>query len=184
MFTQTEVGFERATALVAVVGMNPPVLLYAGGGDLDARPDQLGVFHAAEAQPQPVVLPRDKLEGRAEAIFAARDRKLEQARERRRLKRQEAQRKKATEATTLLTAPRTCGTKPSAGETEAGSAGAQPARDNRPGQQCEIRTGTDSTARPLPLTSLTLRPRMPQKTQLSMTGEYPLSREGHLSISG
>ena len=70
------------------------------------------------------IAPKDKLEGRAEAILAERDRKLDQARERRKLKRQQAHEKEASTPSS---------TTRSAGEMDAGSAGAQPARDNQPG---------------------------------------------------
>jgi transposase InsO family protein len=68
------------------------------------------------------VAPKDKLEAREKEIFAERDRKLEQAREQRRLRRQAAQGKDL--ATTLqrsaiLTLP---------SETETGSAGEQPVK--------------------------------------------------------
>jgi transposase InsO family protein len=61
--------------------------------------------------------PQDKLEGRAPQIFAARDRKLEAARTARRLG---------------LTNTGEKNTMIAAGETDVGSAGVQPTRDNRP----------------------------------------------------
>jgi len=73
------------------------------------------------------IAPKDKLDGRAEAIWAERDRKLAEARERRSaLRREEGEGKGLTfrkEAKTMRLA----------GETEAGSAGEHPARDSRLG---------------------------------------------------
>jgi putative transposase len=64
------------------------------------------------------ITPKDKLEGRAEALLAERERKLDAAREARKKKRQDL-----TQDATTITIPTT-------GETETGSAGKQPARDN------------------------------------------------------
>jgi transposase InsO family protein len=69
------------------------------------------------------VTPQDKLEGRAEAIFAERDRKLTAAREARQAKR----------AAQALTGKEVSRTIPLTGETETGSAGEQPVRDSRLG---------------------------------------------------
>jgi putative transposase len=130
------------------------------------------------------IAPKDKLEGRAETIFAERDRKLHQARERRKVQRQKTQQKETLRRMEPLTSEAACATTSLAGETEAEPAGAQPARDNRPGQRCEIGKGTDSTRRPLPPSPFTSDPLMPHKTQLPHTGKYSLSAKGHLSISG
>jgi len=87
------------------------------------------------------VAPRDKLEGRAETILTARDTKLAAARERRRAKR-----------LALLSQPLTPQKeKPMiqpAGETEAGSAGEQPARDSRLG--CGRKAGAGTAPRGCP----------------------------------
>jgi len=130
------------------------------------------------------ITPKDKLEGRAEAIFAERDRKLQQARERRRVKRQEAQRKEAMHFPLALTEATQTRTLPMTGETEAGSAGAQPARDNRSGHREKISEGPAIHRCPLTPKPLFSNPLMPQKTQLPMIGVYPLSGQGRLSISG
>jgi len=130
------------------------------------------------------VTPRDKLEGRAEAIFVERDRKLQQARERRKTKRQEAQRKEGPNDIFRLTEKQAMISIACAGETEAGSAGAQPARDNRSGHREKDCEGPAIHRCPLTPQSLLSNPLMPQKTQPPMAGEYPLSGEAQLSISG
>lgn len=86
------------------------------------------------------VTPKDKLEGRAEAILAERERKLTAARERRAQMRRASGEKKLTneKRENILLA---------AGETEAGSAGGQPARDSRPGGD-EYRSGGRPLAPP------------------------------------
>jgi transposase InsO family protein len=66
------------------------------------------------------VTPKDKLYGREKEIFADRDRKLERARENRRLRRQ------ATKGTNLRTTSWQCDKLLAPGETETGSAGKQP----------------------------------------------------------
>jgi len=76
------------------------------------------------------IAPKDKLEGRAEAILAERERKLEAAREARKARRRERRLTESNEQRRVLVA----------GETEAGNAGEQPARDNRPGGD-EYRSG-------------------------------------------
>lgn len=68
------------------------------------------------------VAPRDKLEGRDKEIFVERDRKLESAREKRRLPRQ------AREETDPATGPGQCDILKPPGETETGSAGEQPVK--------------------------------------------------------
>jgi hypothetical protein len=96
------------------------------------------------------VAPLDRLEGRAEAIWAKRDRKLAAAREARRLRRaltpQDAQPHQ----------PLTSAKEPpmihSAGETDAGSAGEQPAKDNRLG--CGRKAGAGMALRDYPRTPL------------------------------
>src|SRR6201997_1140926 len=65
------------------------------------------------------VTPQDMLAGRQAEIHAARDRKLEQARRQRQLRRQQA-------PSSMFAWFRNPGTMPSPGETEAGSAGTQP----------------------------------------------------------
>jgi len=74
------------------------------------------------------IAPKDKLEGRADAILAGREQKLAAAREARKTRRDEAESR-------LLTARKKVSTIPLAGETDASSAGAQLARDSRPGRR-------------------------------------------------
>jgi hypothetical protein len=82
------------------------------------------------------VAPADKLEGRAEAIWAERDRKLAEAREARR------RRRAAAQHGTLSSEPLTSGKETPiirlAGETDAGPAGEHPARDSRPGRRMTV----------------------------------------------
>ncbi len=73
------------------------------------------------------IAPKDKLEGRAEAILAGRENKLAAARGKRRIKRQQARVKQA------LKNRKGAAIIPSAGETEARFAGEQLARDSRSG---------------------------------------------------
>jgi len=77
------------------------------------------------------IAPKDKLEGRAETNLAERERKLAAAREARKTKRQALSCAKAGQRN--LTARKEVDRLPLAGETEAGPAGEQPARDSRPG---------------------------------------------------
>jgi len=76
------------------------------------------------------IAPRDKLEGRAEAILVERERKLDTAREARKARRQERRLTQSKEQRRLSVV----------GETEAGNAGERPARDNRLGGD-EYRSG-------------------------------------------
>ena len=85
------------------------------------------------------IAPKDKLEGRAEAILADRDRKLAEAREARRARREELRLTAKEEETTVT----------QAGETDAGSAGERPARDNRPGRRT-VGTGASTDDAPSP----------------------------------
>ena len=74
------------------------------------------------------VTPKDKLEGRAAAILAARERKLPAARERRARMRRGTCEKRWTGGNEENKVP-------GVGETEAGKAGERPARDSRPGRR-------------------------------------------------
>ena len=76
------------------------------------------------------IAPKDKVEGRAEAILADREQKLAAAREARKVRRRERNLTKRKEESRLSVA----------GETEAGNAGERPARDNRLGGD-EYRSG-------------------------------------------
>ena len=69
------------------------------------------------------IAPNDKLQGRAEAIIAKRERKLAAARETRKSRRQQIRLTERKEKPKLHMA----------GETETGNAGERPARDSRPG---------------------------------------------------
>ena len=90
------------------------------------------------------IAPKDKLEGRAQAILAARESKLTAARERRRIRREQERnsghltnRREQERNTGHLTNRKEARILPSAGETEASSAGAQFARDSRSvGDEC------------------------------------------------
>lgn len=75
------------------------------------------------------IAPLDKLEGRADQIISLRQEKLAAARRRRRENHERQQN---------LTDDGQQGTTPMVGETEAGSAGKQPARDNRSGKRQKI----------------------------------------------
>ncbi|MBM4036221.1 MAG: transposase [Planctomycetes bacterium] len=94
------------------------------------------------------VAPLDKLEGRAEAICAERDRKLAAAREARAARR--AQARLGTEPKELLTTRKETPMIHPAGETEAGPAGEQPARDSRPGCGRKARAGMAPRGYPCP----------------------------------
>jgi putative transposase len=86
------------------------------------------------------VTPKDKLEGKAEAILAERERKLVAARERRAQMRRRSPEKG-------LTTEKPESKLPLVGETEAGHAGERPARDNRPGRRA-FKLGEYSTYSP------------------------------------
>lgn len=79
------------------------------------------------------IAPKDKLEGRAEQIFAERDAKLAAAREKRAARRKQHRLQQRDPLKPWLTTREQMAIFSLAGETEAGSAGEQPARDSRPG---------------------------------------------------
>jgi len=79
------------------------------------------------------IAPKDKLEGRAEQIFAERDAKLAAAREKRAARRRRQRSQQRDPLRPWLTTREEMTILWAAGETEAGSAGEQPARDSRPG---------------------------------------------------
>ncbi|MGB2809523.1 MAG: IS3 family transposase [Sedimentisphaerales bacterium] len=90
------------------------------------------------------IAPKDKLEGRAEAILTGREAKLAAAREQRRVKRQQdrlSQALKNRKEVAII---------PSAGETEARLAGEQLARDNRSGGDGHPSGGVGPTGSPHP----------------------------------
>lgn len=124
------------------------------------------------------VTPKDKLEGRAEAILAQRIEKLEAARKQRK---ERSEHIRTEEALTLTQLSRT---KPLAGETEGSSAGKQLPRDSRPGRRREVAAaaayleGCSRTHHDLSLT-----PQMPQENPGSPQASHTLTLEPHLSIS-
>ena len=134
--------------------------------------------------------PKDKLEGRAEAILAARERKLPAARERRARMRRGTFGKR-------LTGGNEENKVPVVGETEAGKAGERPARDSRPGRRTTVAgESSDSPVLILPEGKEDVpSPFLPHKTPGSgaepqdlVTAKAPggpesLIGERHLSIS-
>ncbi len=133
------------------------------------------------------ITPRDKLEGRAETILAERDRNLEEARRRRRARFEEQKtRRQNSEKEVLetppapLTAPGESQTIPPAGETEAGSAGEQPARDSRSRFRCNVQEGAAAKRRPQPPLDISEIPPMPQKTHLIRAPKHYLNPESRL----
>lgn len=127
------------------------------------------------------VAPRDRLEGRHREILAGRDRKLEAAREERRRRRQAArQNGEPAPRSSPLTGGSLGNTIASTGETDAGSAGEQPARDIRPRGRRNTHTEAAATRR-LPLRpDVSEIPLMPQKTHHSDS----LNRQRDKSTSG
>jgi len=105
------------------------------------------------------IAPKDKLEGKENEIFIERDRKLEAAREQRRLRRRQR-----VSAISCLTKTAPYETLHMAGETDAGTAGEQPARDSRPGGLRNVGTGVVTTPSIQTKHSIDY-PLMPQKTQ-------------------
>ncbi len=118
------------------------------------------------------IAPADKLAGREKQIFDLRDRRLEEARERRRLARQTAREntEEKKDSPSALTDSNTRNIIPITGETDAGSAGEQPTRDNRPKFDEMDRTGADnhprSGADPKPISE---NLHMPEKTHTQAT---------------
>jgi len=129
------------------------------------------------------IAPVDKLEGRAEAIWAERDRKLAEAREARRVRRAEARRNNSTSE--ALTSTKEAPMLDLAGETDAGSPGEQPARDSRPGRRMTVEG--EPPCSPVPHR----RPRRrghPEPPDASENSRLPQASgssipEGHLSSS-
>ena len=129
------------------------------------------------------VTPKDKLEGRAEAILARRRQKLEAAR-RRRKDNSSGPLSACIRTQQALTLKEQSRTKPLAGETEGSSAGKQLPRDSRPGWRREVAAGAAhlkgcSRARH----DLSLTPQMPEENPGSLQASHPLTPEPHLSIS-
>ena len=123
------------------------------------------------------VTPRDKLEGRAEAILARRQEKLQAARTRRK---ETAERIRTEQPLTLTQRPRTTTL---AGETEGGSAGKQPPRDSRPGMRRDVATGAAQQGRSRAHRQPSPKPPMPEENPGSPQASHTLTPETHLSIS-
>jgi len=87
------------------------------------------------------VTPKDKLEAHAELVLARRRRKLQAARNRRK------ENKKHGRTERNLTPPEPSRTTLLAGETEAGTAEEQPARDSRPGTRRDVAAGVAEPGR-------------------------------------
>ena len=110
------------------------------------------------------IAPKDKLEGRAEAILIERERKLRAARERRA--------KMRRSSTQTLTSRKENTTIRPVGETEAGSAGERPARDSRPGRRAFV-MGVRSTCAPSPCLASANAQRSPMPQQTPGFGAEP-----------
>jgi transposase InsO family protein len=94
------------------------------------------------------ITPKDKLEGRARDILKKRDAKLDAARRRRKQRRQQLKAdSNSPHLDSTLTKGKSSGIISSAGKTEAGSAGEQPARDSRSGYDEHPSRGVVSTPR-------------------------------------
>ena len=127
------------------------------------------------------IAPADKLAGREKQILDLRDRRLEEARERRRLARQRAREntEQKNDPPRALTDSNARNIIPIIGETDAGSAGEQPARDNRPKFDEMNRTGADArSGADTKLISENLH--MPEKThsQATLNPKPVLSNSG------
>jgi putative transposase len=122
------------------------------------------------------VAPKDKLEGRAEAILAVRDARLAAARERRKANRLALN-------SEPLTSPKEMPMIHTAGQTDAGSAGEQPARDSRPGCCRKAAAGTASEVRPCaPLQPFGASPHAFENSDLPQAS-HSLTHRGQMSIS-
>ncbi len=132
------------------------------------------------------IAPTDKLEGRAEAIWTERDRKLAEAREARRLRRAEARRD--APPAELLTSAKETPIIHLAGETDAGPAGEHPARDSRPGRRMTVEGEPSRSPNPHPHGGADGHPEPPDASENS---DWPkasrlsesLISEGRLSSS-
>ena len=124
------------------------------------------------------VTPADKLEGRAEAIWAERDRKLAEAREARRLRRAEARR--GDPSSELLTFRKEMPIIHLAGETDAGPAGEHRARDSRPGRR--ILVEGEPSRSPNPHHALSV-PGYPEPPDASENSRLPQASESLISES-
>jgi len=110
------------------------------------------------------VTPLDKLEGRAEAILAERERKLQAARERRSALRKSAEKR--------LTSREMNTTIQVVGETESGNAGERPARDSRPGRRAAA-MGARSARSLNPCDERANAPRLPMPDKTPGSGAEP-----------
>jgi len=111
------------------------------------------------------VAPLDKLEGRAETIWAERDRKLAAAREARAARRAEARHR--SDPQELLTNGEETPMIHPAGETDAGSAGEQPARDSRPGRRMTVEGEPTGSPNPQPRSAGDGHPEPPDASENS-----------------
>ncbi len=137
------------------------------------------------------VTPKDKLEGRAEAVQVERERRLQAARERRATMRRSSSEKHGHASVPDLTEKKPESRLPAVGETDAGSAGERPARDNRPGRRAFVlgvyRT---YTPRPSPRIGNARSALMPHKTpgagaepQDLVTAQIPDAPESHIGVT-
>ena len=122
------------------------------------------------------ITPRDKLEGRGNEIFQERERKLKEAREKRKERRNEYFKQDLTlqEENRMVS---------SIGETEAGSAGGQLARDSRSGFRHETWEGEALNSPPPIPQSFMLIPPMPKKNSDPPEADHYLKSKCRLSIS-
>ena len=132
------------------------------------------------------VTPKDKLEGRAEAILALRRQKLQAARKRRKENAEQnrtQQRLPVSCRQAGLTAMQPSRTTPSAGETEGSSAGKQLPRDSRPGMRREVAAGAALQGCPRVPQDRSPTPHMPQENPGSPQASHTLTQNACLSIS-
>ena len=125
------------------------------------------------------ITPKDKLDGRAEEIFAAREVKLAAARDARRQQRVED----SKNLESPLTERKEIATIRSTGETDAGSAGEQPARDSRLGLRQHTATGTTSCCPHAPVRAVADSPYASGKLPLPKARVW-LNSDSELSKSG
>jgi putative transposase len=106
------------------------------------------------------ITPKDKLEGHSDTILAERERKLDAARQKRKQRREQREEARANTNTVRshkdtrehLTKAEPSAIMSTTGKTETGSAGEQPARDNRLGYDEYASRGVDKTTKTLRLT--------------------------------
>jgi len=127
----------------------------------------------------PYISPSDKLAGRGEAIQAACDAKFAAAREARRPRRQRERVPACRMDSMRLTMTESRAIRRPAGETEAGSAGTQPARDSRPGVRPPVDAGIRlPRGRRIAVPLAGRSSPMPQKIQFGNTKDRPAGGRG------